>query len=244
MSTTRVPPAARALVEHVGAGHPLPPELRDLEGWLAASSRLRAFVDANRDKIRKKVRVATTRDQRLDVRAELRVAALLLADRRFELGFEAYGSGSPGPDFTATFRAGRPFNVEVTRRQSSGVPGLERTILGKLRQLPPSRANLLILTLPEDVGEPLDLGALMQALRSRADRRDDRWFAARGIADAASFHQGVLRLSAVVTWCERPPDASQAAMWLNPAARIGLDAAAARGLGAALGAADGTSAGP
>ena len=76
----------------------------DIATWLAGSRRFRAFAEAHRDKIRKKLRGATDADARRDVRAELAVAHLLLADRRIELAFEAYGSSKPGPDFTVAFR--------------------------------------------------------------------------------------------------------------------------------------------
>jgi hypothetical protein len=104
----------------------LVPEVR---GWLEASSRFRAFAEANRDKIRKKLRSAADDDARRDVRAELLAAYLLLADRRLELAFEAYGSGNRGPDLTVAFRTNQRFNVEVTRmrmRESAGAAALPR----------------------------------------------------------------------------------------------------------------------
>ncbi len=96
------------------------PVAEEVVGWLAESRRFRAFAEAHRDKIRKKLRGARDADARRDVRAELRVAHLLLADRRIELAFEAYGSGKPGPDFTVTFRGERAFNLEVTRLRRAG----------------------------------------------------------------------------------------------------------------------------
>jgi hypothetical protein len=222
------------LVDHVGDDAALPGPLADLEGWLDGSSRLRAFVDANRDKIRKKVRLATTDEARLDLWTELRVATRLLADRRLELAFEAYGSGNRGPDFTATYRAGREFNIEVTRRHGPAADGLERTILAKLRQLPPSRANVLVVGLHATGDAPPDPAPVLRKLRARADRRDDPWFAAHGLGDAAAFHQGVLRLSGVVTWSEPPGGRSRAVAWTNPGARITLEPAALRAIEAAL----------
>jgi hypothetical protein len=88
---------------------------REIHAWLASSSRFRTFAEANRDKIRKKFRGATDPEASLDVRAELRAARLLLADRRIELAFEAYGSGKGGPDFTISFRGAIAFDLEVTR---------------------------------------------------------------------------------------------------------------------------------
>ena len=104
------------------SGDPLAAELTD---WLADSSRFRAFAERHRDKIRKKVRTATDAEALRDVRAELAVAYRLLADRRFELAFEAYGAGRVGPDFTVTFRAGRIFNLEVTRLRRPPSPAGE-----------------------------------------------------------------------------------------------------------------------
>jgi hypothetical protein len=235
MPPTRVPAAVPILVAHLGDGAALPGPLADLGDWLAGSSRLRAFVDAHRDKIRKKVRGATSEGARLDLWAELRVATRLLADRRIDLAFEAYGAGNRGPDYTATYRAGRPFNLEVTRRHGPAADGLERTILGKLRQLPPSRANVLVVAVDDAVDAPPDPLATMRALRARADRHDDAWFAAHGFADASTFHHGVLRLSAVIVWTEHLGGRSLAVAWSNPGVRIALEPAAMRAVVAALG---------
>ena len=88
------------------------PSLRsELGHWIEDSSRFAAFVSANRDKIRKKLSNADGADGRLDVRAELRVAYMLLADRRFDVAFEAYGAHRSGPDLTATYRANQRFTA-------------------------------------------------------------------------------------------------------------------------------------
>jgi len=216
------------------APYALDPALADLPTWLTASPRFRAFSDANRDKIRKKLRGATSVEARLDVRAELRVAALLLADRRIELAFEAYGAGRRGPDFTATFRAGRGFNIEVTRRHAATADRtLEPALLGKLRQLPPSASNVLVIALDGTAAAP-DPGATMRDLRIHADRRDDAYFAARGVADSATFHAGVLRLAAAVAWTEGAGEGARVAAWTNPGARIALPGPTFRALVAAL----------
>lgn len=236
MRPARVPPTARVLAQYLGDGGPLTGGLGVVEAWLVESAPFRAFVDAHRDKIRKKVRLATSDDARLDLRAELAVASRLLSDRRFDLAFEAYGSRIRGPDFTATFRDGRPFNVEVTRRRATGHAsgdGLARPILGKLRQLPTGSANVLVIAV--DATELLpDPGATLRELRRRAERRDDGWFATHGIADAVTFNQGVLRLSAVLAWTEGAAEASRLATWVNGAARIAVDAPALRAIETAL----------
>ena len=79
------------------------PSVVELLGWLSGSARFRAFAEAHQDKS-KKLRTATDAEALRDVRAELRVAQLILGDPRFDLSFEAYGSGKRGPDFTVAFR--------------------------------------------------------------------------------------------------------------------------------------------
>jgi hypothetical protein len=69
----------------------------ELLGWLAGAPRFRAFAEAHRDKMWKKLRRASDAEALRDVRAELRAAHLLLADRRIELAFEAYGRGRSDP---------------------------------------------------------------------------------------------------------------------------------------------------
>ncbi len=209
------------------------PALVDLPAWLAATPKFRSFAEANRDKIRKKLRHAVDGPARLDVRAELRVAALVLADRRFELAFESYGAGRRGPDFTATFRAGRPFNLEVTRRRlAQGVASLEPAILAKLRQLPPSIANALVIAVDGD-GAP-DPAPVLHDMRLRADRREDPFFTALGQDGAAAFHAGLLRLAAVLTWAEAAEAMARVAAWTNAGARTLLPDATIRALRAAL----------
>jgi hypothetical protein len=227
-------PTIRRLVAHLLDASAPDQLLAELPGWLAASPRFRSFVEANRDKIRKKLRGAASPEARLDVWAELRVAALLLEDRRFDLAFEAYGAGRRGPDFTATFRAGRAFNVEVTRRRpSTGDGALEHSILAKLRQLPPSASNVIVVAVDGPSGAP-DPGPVLRALRGRADRRDDAFFVTRGLEGAATFHAGFLRLAAVVAWAADAEAARRVAAWANAGARIPLPEPTLRALVAAL----------
>jgi hypothetical protein len=162
------------------------------------------------------------------------VAALVLADRRFELAFEAYGAGRRGPDFTATFRAGRAFNVEVTRRRPGPHDGaLERAILAKLRQLPPSVSNVVVVVVDGPIGAP-DPGPVLRELRERADRRDEGFFAAKGLDGAAAFHAGLQRLAAVIAWTEGAEASTRVATWSNAGARIPLPEPTLRALGATL----------
>lgn len=196
----------------------------ELMGWLAASTRFRAFAEAHRDKIRKKLRGAPDGETRRDVRAELAVAQALLADRRLELTFEAYGSRNGGPDFTVAFRGKRAFNLEVTRPRGA----VDGPLLAKLRQLPPSAPNVVVLALDGGSADEFDVAAVTRALRARADRKDDAWFSGRGFDGTRGFYHRYLRLGAVLVWSESADADARAALWTNPSARIALPERVAR----------------
>jgi hypothetical protein len=201
----------------------------ELVAWLAGSARFRAFAEAHRDKIRKKLRSATDAEARRDVRAELRVAHLLLADRRIELAFEAYGSTKGGPDFTVSFRAERIFNLEVTRlRGAPGAAGHGGQLLSKLRQLPPSVPNAVLVAIEGDSAEAFDVAAAIRGLRARADAKDDPFFASRGFKGTRDFYQHLLRLGGVLVWCEGAAGNARVTLWSNRSARIALPERAAR----------------
>ncbi len=199
----------------------------EVAGWLATSARFRAFTETHRDKIRKKLRGATDPEARRDVRTELAVAHRLIGDRRMDVAFEAYGSGRPGPDFTITSRGDR-FNLEVTRLRgdpaSAGFGGL----LAKLRQLPPSVPNAVLLAIDGTDADAYDVSTAVRALRARADAKDDALFTARGFTGAADFYRRFARLGAVIVWSERGAGAGRAGAWSNPSARIAMPARALR----------------
>jgi hypothetical protein len=210
--------------------------LRDeLGGWLAMSARFRSFADAHRDKIRKKLRTAGDAESTRDVRAELRVASLLLADRRIELAFEAHGAGHRGPDFTVTFRAARAFDLEVTRHRSDpGSTTHAGPLLAKLRQLQPSIANVLVIGVEGPSAETLDVTGGIRALRDRADAKDEAFFRRRGFDGTREFYHRFLRLGAVLVWAERANAGQRVGAWENPSARIPPPLSALRACVAAL----------
>ena len=212
------------LVHHLFDGAIHEPMSEELAGWLAGSARYRAFTD--RDKVRKKLRGATDPEARLDVRAELRAAHLLLADRRVELAYEAYGSRSVGPDFSVTFRGRRSFNVEVTRpRRTSRASALGGPLLAKLGQLPASVPNAVLLAIQGDDAEAFDVAGTLRALRTRADAKDEDFFAGRGFGVTRGFYQRYLRLGGVLVWCEGAAG-TRTALWTNQSARLALPSSA------------------
>jgi hypothetical protein len=223
--TTTVERLARDLFD----GSTEDPFSAELTTWLAASRRFRAFAEAHRDKIRKKLRGATDAEARRDVRAELQVAHLLLADRRIELAFERHGSGKRGPDFTVFFRGERSFDLEVTRlRNEPAAASLVGPLLTKLRQLPPSVPNALLVAIEGASAQALDVATATATLRATADARDDAFFAARGFETSRAFYQIYLRLGGVFVWCEAAGGEARGAVWINRSARIPLPDRAVR----------------
>lgn len=204
----------------------------EVAAWLARSRRFRAFAEANREKIRKKLRGATDADARRDVRAELHAAHLMLADRRIELTFEAYGSGKPGPDFTVAYRGARSFNLEVTRvRRTPDAASHGGPLLAKLRQLPPSTPNALVVAIEGETAGAFDVAAAARALLTRATTKDEAFFTQRGYAGTRGFYERYLRLGAVLVWCEGAAGDARATLWSNGSARIAVPA---RGVQACL----------
>jgi hypothetical protein len=217
------------LAHHLYDRDPGDPIALELLEWLTASARFRAFAEANRDKVRKKFRGATDPEARRDVRAELQTARLLLADRRIELAFEAYGSGKVGPDFTVTFRGARSFNLEVTRpHRAPDVGALAASLLVKLRQLPPSASNAILFAIDGDTADALDVDTATHALRSRADAKDEAFFTTRGFDGTRGFYERYLRLGAVFVSAEGASGDARATLWFNRSARIAMPEPAAR----------------
>jgi hypothetical protein len=201
------------LVQHVAATC-RPSFQSELGRWIESSPRFSSFITSNQDKVRKKLHTSHDEDSRLDVRAELLIAYLIVADRRFELAFEAYGARRLGPDLTVIFRTNQRFNLEVTRLRATEQPGdassdpalpdpgpgvarLANVLVGKLRQLPGDIPNALVLATR---GLPLTEDTVIAAVRllkMHSDRKDDTFFARRGLKDARDFYAHYLYLGGI-----------------------------------------------
>ena len=218
---TRTPTVDR-LAQHLFAADAASDLAAEVTAWLSESPRFRAFVDAHRDKIRKKLRTAASdADALRDVRAELRVAHLLLGDRRIELAFEAHGSGRGGPDFSVTFRGSPALDLEVTRLRGDPAAATHGgPLLAKLRQLPPSVPNVLLIALEGNRADALDVASAVRELRARADAKDEAFFQRRAFDGTRDFYHRFLRLGAVVTWCEAGVGDGRVSSWRNGSARI------------------------
>ena len=216
------------LVEHLFTDAVADPMAEELGAWLSGSKRFRTFAEVHRDKIRKKLRGATDAEARLDVRAELRVAHLLLADLHIELAFEAYGSTAGGPDFTVAYRGERPFNLEVTRQRHAPESGYGGPLLAKLRQLPPSVPNAVLVAIEGARADAYDVTGTVGALRARADGRDEAFFTSRGLRGTRGFYERFLRLGSVIVWCEGATGDARTGTWTNRSARIAVSERALR----------------
>jgi hypothetical protein len=118
-----------------------------LAQWVGSSRRFEAFVAANRDKIRKKLRGARDPEAYQDALAELAVAMLFLHDRRVEVAYEPLAAaGGPNPDFAVRFRASTVFYAEVARLRGAvgSAQRLAAALCAKLKQLPPGAMNVLV----------------------------------------------------------------------------------------------------
>ena len=208
----------------------------ELASWLAERRRFVALLSANRDKIRKKLGSAAGDAALLDVRAELLVAALLSADPRFEVAFEAYGAGRRGPDLAVVFRRNQRFNVEVTRLRSqtaedgSSEMRLARAIAAKLAQLKPGMPNVVALVGDSVVPAETVSGAV-RTLKGRAGHRDTALQPPGGplykpderdAPNIRALHALYARLSAVASVAEPGGE-----LWISPDARHPLPRPAA-----------------
>ena len=213
-----IPPAIRTLATEL-CGDPADPDdplVEELAGWLASSNPYRTFAEVNRGKIRKKLRGASDAESRRDVRAEL--------------AFEAYGSQQLGPDFTLTLGSAR-VNVEVTRlRRDPSEAVLAGALLAKLRQFPPSAANVLVLAVAGPAPTVDAIGSAVRAVRARADAKEDAFFTQRGLDGTRGFWDRFLRLGALAVWSETSDGPERIGVWINGSARIAVPPRALRAI--------------
>jgi hypothetical protein len=221
------------LIAYVFEGQPQHSGTASLSGelmrWMEASSRFTAFVETYRDKIRKKVRVTREPESMLDLRAELEVAYGLLRDRRLQVSYEPVASAKRrGPDFAVTYRSNLIFNVEVARlrMEESGVGGIDlarkeerivRILLDKLGQMQSGMPNLLVVHTAAELARSIDLGGLMQLVKTRVEGKDPAFYATSRYTGPTPFYKDFLRLSGILLWSAR------AQLWVNKQARPAIE---------------------
>jgi hypothetical protein len=189
---------------------------------LAASPRFRAFVEAQRDKIRKKARGTADDEGLTDLHLELDVAHWLLRDRSCTVHYETYLAGKTrGPDFTVTFKGHTRFHVEVKRlRGSAAFAKWADAVCDKLGQLPTGSINVLLVAADARGRGALDAPSAMTRVQTLAERTDDAVFVRRGLHGARDYLRQAQRLSGVVGWSGWNAEADGwASLWLNRQAK-------------------------
>ena len=157
---------------------PLAEELFGAAGRVAAVPRVRRGASR---KDRKKLRGALDAEARRDVRAELGGGPPVAGGSAHRARVRSVRIKQAGPDFTVTWRGAPGFNLEVTRlRRAPDTSGHGGQLLAKLRQLPPSLPNVVVVAIEGETAEAFDVPAVTRTLRARADTKDEAFFTARG----------------------------------------------------------------
>ncbi|MEO7000422.1 MAG: hypothetical protein ABI068_01275 [Ktedonobacterales bacterium] len=188
--------------------------------WIQLSPRFKAFVEAQRDKLRKKARGLRDAEGFADLQAELSVAYWLLGERSFTLEYEKYlAEKMRGPDYTVTWKGHIVLNVEVKRLRATTSDARTKysaALCDKLRQAPPHVMNLVTLVSDSVIPDEAEFTKALAFLRARAEHKDDAFFMQRGFTDAREYFRYYRRLSGVSLRSEsivERPGAS--VLWIN-----------------------------
>jgi hypothetical protein len=147
-----------------------------LRGWAAKSKGFQTFLSENEKKICSKFTEAITRDDKVDVLAELEYASRLVSDARFTLRYEPCGSA--GPDFLVLAADLQEFHLEVKRiRETEGMHKFQRfeqAIHEAAREIPSSLGiSVCILSdSPIELGRRLAAATPLAIARSTQALRD------------------------------------------------------------------------
>src|SRR3954447_16613341 len=202
-----------------------------ISAWIEASPRFKTFLEAQRDKVRKKVRVTPDVETLGDLQSELEIAYLFLRDPRFAVEYEKYVADKQrGPDFSVTFRTRLVFNVEVKRlralasdrtaTEESRLHKIINAVCGKLNQMPPSIVNLLFLKSEGEKYTPIDLAQAMRLLEYEAGRPDGTLLLRQGFANERTFSRQYGRLSGILVRAGSDiPTPAATMLWHNARAR-------------------------
>lgn len=194
---------------------------RQCEGWCMSSPRFSTFAEAHRDKIRKKIRTSNGVEGLRDLHLELDIARRLLSERRLAIIYEAYAAEKMrGPDFTVSYTTRCTFNVEVRRlRRAPALAKWSDALCDKLRQLPPSSTNLVVVGTEGGTAQ-FDIDQAMRHMRALAESKDAAFFARSGFTSASDFFRMFYRLSGVMLlsgW--ETQEQSRLDTWINPQAK-------------------------
>ena len=124
--------------------------------WLSSSHGFRAFARDNAKKIYCKLCTATEAEDRGDVLAEVEFACCFLADPRFSLQYEPYGTADGrNPDFRVCATGLQDFHLEVKRiREPEAAQRIKefiQTLVEGIKQVPSSLGFCIAIM---DIDEP------------------------------------------------------------------------------------------
>ena len=209
--------------------------------WLTASRRFRTFAESYQTKIRAKLRTAGDEEALQDLLFELTIARWLLQEKRLQVAYEPQPvRTAPGPDFTVTFTTKTIFHVEVKRIRpptpteyaTASSPALDPqkllyVILGKLMQIKPSAANVLLIGLPPDAITGANLDEVMKQMKQRITGNDTAFLARSRLRTPGEFFKQLHALSGILLYGIAPTTPSVASapaplLWLNKEARYPL----------------------
>ena len=83
----------------------------------------------------------------------------------------------------------------------------------KLGQMQPGISNLLVIHVREDLAHSLDLGKLMQGIKTRVEGRDPAFYELSRYESPAAFYKEFLHLSGILLWT------ADGQLWVNKQAR-------------------------
>jgi len=207
-----------------------------VETWLNSSRRFATFVDAYRDKIRKKIRVTQDSETLLDLRLELETAHRLLQERTLTLVYEPQlAEKVRSPDFAVTFTTSVTFTLEVTRlrtnQKSTEEQSSETTAIGdrladavcsKLGQLVHQQSNILLVGMEGLRLSQEDIRSAMLRMQQRAERSDPDFFQRYRFRDRTEFFRHYQRLSEILVRCTDSQEETPFVPWVNLQAKIPL----------------------
>ena len=136
----------------------------------------------------------------------------LLNDRRLAVAYEPYASAKyaapilPLPTGPTWYSMSKWLAYGV---EDSGVHGIDlprkderilRILLDKLGQMQPGMANLLVIHTREELARSIDLDRLMQAVKTKADRKEPALYAASRYTGPAAFYKDFGQLSGILLW--------------------------------------------
>lgn len=189
-----------------------------ISAWLISSRRFTDFVNAFKDKIRKKIRTTQDQENLLDLQLELETAYLLLKEKTLSLVYEEQlAEKLRSPDFSVTYTTSLTFMLEVTRIRAATkeqTQVITDAVCSKIGQLLPRYSNVLVIGMPTLNLTQDDFHKMMMRLQQRTENNDVALLQRYRFRDRASFFQQYYRLSEILL---RGSDSI--ITWINPQAK-------------------------